>query len=113
MKCHSRPSLALIGFNPKIQADNFSGFFTGAEGWGNLIQTRKAKEQLNQVKVAYGKVVLRQIELGTNQSAKSIKVSLGSKTIPSTFKYNNGKLVILFAEQIIHDGQQLQIKIIS
>ena len=103
----------IIGFNPKIQADHFSGFFTGAEGWGNLTQTRKDNAQMNEIRVAYGKVILRQVELGTSQSARSIKVSLGSKTIPSTFKYNNGKLVIHFAEQTIHDGQNLQIKIIS
>jgi non-lysosomal glucosylceramidase len=101
----------IIAFNPKIQADRFSGFFTGAEGWGNIMQSRNANEQINQIRMAYGRVTLHQVELGVTHAIKSVRVSIGTKTIPSTFKNINGKLVILFNEQTIHDGQDLQIKI--
>ncbi|MDZ4753117.1 MAG: GH116 family glycosyl hydrolase [Phycisphaerae bacterium] len=48
----------LIGMAPRLTAEQFASFFSGAEGWGRLEQTRAARVQTNTVDVRWGRVRL-------------------------------------------------------
>ena len=50
-----------LGFAPRWQHDNFKAFFTAAEGWGTLHQTRRANSQTNRIDVKHGSVRLREL----------------------------------------------------
>jgi len=72
----------ILGFNPKVQRENFEGFFTSAEAWGSIRQTRKDGAQTNRVTVKYGVLDLRQLDIGLLKSPKKIRLFLGNTEIP-------------------------------
>src|SRR5205823_13974144 len=59
-----------LAFAPQMQADNFKAFFSAAEGWGSLRQTRKERSQENQVVVRYGTVGLRELVVEVPRGVK-------------------------------------------
>ncbi|HEY4209743.1 MAG TPA: GH116 family glycosyl hydrolase, partial [Puia sp.] len=80
----------IIGFSPKVQQENFEGFFTGAEGWGAIRQTRvpdnpgQGIRQVNTVMVRYGILHLRQINIGLERAPKRVRVFRGDVSLPCT-----------------------------
>ncbi len=68
-----------LGFAPKWQADNFQVFFTAAEGWGSLRQTREPGSQTNGIDVKHGTVTLRELVFELPKEAKAAAVRLELK----------------------------------
>jgi len=87
-----------LGFAPKINPENFKAAFTGAEGWGSIEQIRTANSQINTLKIAYGKLVIQQIEVSLPEEKRvsDIKVTLNSELVDATIKKVDNKTIVLF-----------------
>jgi non-lysosomal glucosylceramidase len=101
----------VLGFNPKIGAENFKGFFTAAQGWGNLEQSLYPAGQTNKVILKYGRLRLKQLEIKARQSPSKVIVTVDGKIISNRFKESDGKLKIDFDEQEIYTGQTIEVKL--
>ncbi|KYP14195.1 GH116 family glycosyl hydrolase, partial [Flavihumibacter sp. CACIAM 22H1] len=100
-----------LSFAPRMQPDQFKSFFTAAEGWGNITQTRTGNEQENTIKIAWGKLSLQSIGLKTASRPASVTARIGSKEIPLRFNYTAQQLQLSFDEQQLQAGDQLTIRI--
>ena len=87
-----------IGFAPKVNPENFKAAFTATEGWGSLQQIRTVTSQINTIKIAYGKLVIQQIEviLPEEKRASDIKVTLNSESVDAKSKKVGNKTIVLF-----------------
>jgi len=87
----------ILGFAPKLQQDNFKSFFSTAEGWGSFTQRREGKTQTNLIELKYGKLKLKQLELGTpSPNLKDVKLELSGKSFPFKHKMVEDRLVLIF-----------------
>ncbi|NQT84354.1 hypothetical protein HQ563_15120, partial [bacterium] len=87
----------ILGFDPKLQQDNFKSFFSTAEGWGSFSQKREGKTQTNVIELKYGRLRLRQLELKPSViSLKDVKLELSGRPFPFERKVVGDRLVIDF-----------------
>ncbi len=100
-----------LGFAPRIQAENFNSFFTGAEGWGTIEQEKKGGTQKNQVSIKYGKLNLQSLSVETTQPAKSIRLQVGDREIPVKTIQNGNQLTLNFASLQLNAGERLTVTI--
>jgi hypothetical protein len=100
----------VIGFSPRLSADRFKGFFTSAEGWGNISQTRVPGGRQHTVEVKYGRLTLRQVQLSVEPGSvpKAVKVSCNGKEIPSAF-VTGDRVEISFERTTLNKGDTLEI----
>lgn len=102
----------IMGFDPKLNADHFTGFFTAAEGWGNISQTRQGQTQQNEVAVKYGRLMLKELRISVPSAAtcESVKVLVNGIEIPSRFKA--GSWIEVFFDPIeLNEGDVLKVSI--
>lgn len=86
----------VLGFNPKISPEKFEGFFTSAEGWGNIKQERSGGVQQNSVVLKYGKLALQKIQLTSPRQPQKIQVLLNNKAVDSHFSVDGDKVAVAF-----------------
>jgi hypothetical protein len=104
----------LLSFAPKIQEDNFNGFFTAAKGWGNLVQRRSKNKQLNEVQVAFGELRLTtlQLQLDRGVDPKKITMQVNDREIAIKWKREEKKLIISAMDDVLlKNNQRLTIQI--
>lgn len=53
---------ARLGFAPRLAPDGFAAFFSAAEGWGTMRQTRAARSQTQRVEVKWGRLRLATLQ---------------------------------------------------
>lgn len=100
-----------IGFDPKIEADNFKGAFIVAEGWGSFSQRRQQNEQLNQLSLKYGQLALEQLKLTTDIEPKEVRVTLNGNVVPSKYKVKGEQLIVTLDKMNLTENDQLELKI--
>lgn len=100
----------VMGFSPKIGADRFRGFFTSAEGWGNISQTRTADRQENAVEVKYGRLTLTRLHLSVASPGRlqTGKVYVNGKEIPASFR-GTGAVEISFDPVELNTNDRLTV----
>ena len=59
---YNRPKGQIV-FAPKLNPEIFKSAFTATNGWGSLQQTKTANSQTNSLKMEYGTLAIRQIEI--------------------------------------------------
>ncbi|MDR1722832.1 MAG: hypothetical protein LBR84_02680 [Tannerella sp.] len=103
----------IIGFAPRMMTDNFKGFFTAAEGWGNISQIRQEKTQKNSIEVKYGRVSLRQVmlQISANIDPKAVRVMLNQKPLAADYEVHDG-IIISFDRIKLAKGDVLNIEIL-
>jgi uncharacterized protein (DUF608 family) len=76
----------ILRFTPRATPENYKAFFSAAEGWGSLRQTRKGTEQKVEMKVEQGKVAVRELHLSRNGSRtpSKVKVQVNGKAVRAT-----------------------------
>ncbi len=101
----------IIGFDPKIEKNNITGFFNAAEGWGNISQIRKNGKQTNSIEVKYGRLYLDklQVTLPEGMNANIAKASLNGKAIPVSVTNTNSYTEISLNGLQICSDDKLQI----
>lgn len=93
----------IMGFAPKLRSDDFTGFFTSAEGWGNIVQLRKDGKQINRVEVKYGRLYLDKLQVKLNGlNTNTVKASVNDRNI-TIGVHNNGDMV-----EVALDGLHLK-----
>jgi len=107
---HSDGPGKTIGFSPRLAPDNFKGFFTTAQGWGSLVQTRRGQQQTNHIDVKWGRVDLKtlEVELPDRAVFDKVEVSVGSNKIGAETKQHGQTVSLeLQPEVTIHENQSL------
>lgn len=100
-----------ISFMPKVQKENFKGFFTSAEGWGNIEQKRSAGGQINTITLAYGSLLLTSLSVELAGEAKKISLTVNGKDIPFSFTQKDKKLSVVFDETPVSGSQALVLSV--
>ncbi|MDI6784603.1 MAG: GH116 family glycosyl hydrolase, partial [bacterium] len=95
---HNGPE-GIIGFNPRLNPENFKSFFATATAWGSFYQKRSSKIQLNKIAVVGGTLLLRELRLGIPNSAngkiKRIEVNAKNQSISvKSFQLEDSQLQI-------------------
>ncbi|MCL3781043.1 hypothetical protein EMN47_11705 [Prolixibacteraceae bacterium JC049] len=83
----------IMTFAPKLNQKDFNGFFTAAEGWGNITQNRKGSRQVNTIEVVNGKLFLNKVKFSITKG-KSAKVTLNGKKIDTKVSILNNHITI-------------------
>ncbi len=100
-----------LRFAPRVQPDHFKGFFTAAEGWGNIGQERNPQKQSNSVTVAYGRLRLTSMEVEITGIPKNIRLMNGDRSISFTRQLKDNQLRLDFDETEIDASGSLQLSI--
>lgn len=100
-----------LAYIPAVQKENFKGFFTAAEGWGNISQQRSAGQQVNTIAVAYGKLRLKQISVEIPGKAKKVQLMLNGKPVNCSFDQPGNNITLAFEETQVEASQQLVLSI--
>ncbi|WP_431210935.1 GH116 family glycosyl hydrolase [Puia sp. P3] len=102
-----------LGFAPRLQPENFRGFFSAAEGWGTLGQRRSTGLQVNSIQVSHGRLPLREldVELPAGLTSKSVAVSLGGQSVPYGMKKDGQRLMLYFRNLTVEAGRALDVKV--
>jgi uncharacterized protein (DUF608 family) len=114
--------LALSGFHydgprqslrvaPRHSPENFGSFFTAAEGWGTLRQSRAGQGQRNEIFVREGKLAVSEVVLNSAVAAGQIaKVEKAGRVLESASRVADGVLVILLKQPVsVSAGESLVI----
>jgi hypothetical protein len=96
-----------LAYIPAVQKENFKGFFTAAEGWGNISQERSAGQQVNTISLVYGKLRLKQLSVELPGKAKKVQLMLDGKPIPCSFAQPENNITLSFDETLVDASQQL------
>jgi uncharacterized protein (DUF608 family) len=101
-----------LRLTPRHTLENFKGFFAGPDGWGSLRQTREGTAQRNELRVREGRLAVAEITLAPMAAPRRVKVESGGKTIPSTFSFNAGAVVVaLQPPAVVQPGQTLIVRL--
>jgi non-lysosomal glucosylceramidase len=92
-----------IGFAPRWQQDDFRAFFSAANGWGTLHQTRKQHSQTNGIEVKHGSVQLRELvfELPANVRHTGVRIEIQGRLVPSKATQTEQRIEIRLDEPIL------------
>jgi non-lysosomal glucosylceramidase len=102
-----------LGYDPKLQPENFKAAFTTVDGWGSITQTRTASSQVNSIKLAYGKLKIQELALGliTAKTPTSLKVSFNNKPLDVKFKKVDNTIIVLFESMEIKENEAILVMI--
>ena len=97
----------VISFAPRIKPDNYKGFFTTAEGWGNITQTISREKQSNDIELKYGRLVLQKVLLSSEKDPSSVSVTLEGKEIPCQVSKEGNYFAVSFDKLTVDKGNKL------
>jgi uncharacterized protein (DUF608 family) len=83
-----------LRFMPRHTPEHFKGFFTAAEGWGNLSQAREGQTQRNEISVCEGRLAISTLALAAISAPKRVKVQCAGKSVDCSFSFQDGVLAI-------------------
>lgn len=101
----------VMKFSPCINTKNFSGFFTAAEGWGNISQKISGAKQYNRVIVDYGRLYLNELEIDVLTNGKKVEVTINGTPVNTTIERRAGKVAISGINSILTTNDTLEVKI--
>ncbi|MFA6242746.1 MAG: GH116 family glycosyl-hydrolase [Candidatus Hydrogenedentales bacterium] len=80
-----------LAMDPRINAENYRGFFSGAKAWGTVSQNRTGSTQRNTVEIKYGAVELKELALNFGKAVGHVKVTVNGKPV-AVRREANGQL---------------------
>jgi non-lysosomal glucosylceramidase len=93
----------VIGFDPKIAPGDFKAPFTAAKGWGTFQQKNDGGKWSASLKIRYGSLTLREIQLPWLKGTVAVK--LGETTVP--VQVANGSVKFESPVDLTEDGPEL------
>jgi hypothetical protein len=92
-----------IGFAPKLRPEDFRSFFSAAQGWGTIAQTRTASAQTNEIAVSYGslRVTTIALDVPVGLQNNAVAVSHGGSLVQATEAIVNGQFVLTLATPVV------------
>jgi uncharacterized protein (DUF608 family) len=105
--------IGVIGLAPKIGAEKFQGFFSGAEGWGVLAQRRTDSLQVDSIHVCYGKLAIRevQVELPEGKVLSGVTVQTPAGLTGANVEADGRKLKIRLPGLTLVEGQGISVRV--
>ncbi|MCL3781049.1 hypothetical protein EMN47_11735 [Prolixibacteraceae bacterium JC049] len=100
----------IMTFAPKVNQNNFNGFFTAAEGWGNISQKRKGSRQVNTIEVVNGGLFLTKVTVDVLKGNKA-EVTLNGKKVEAKTSFNNGEVTVELPQLNLIQGDKLVVSI--
>ena len=103
-----------IGFDPKINADDFRAAFTTAEGWVVFEQKRENGRQINRLKVVRGSLRLQELSLGlpVGKSVGAVQATLDGKAFPADNTVSAGRIALTVkSDTVLQTGAVLEVKL--
>ena len=103
-----------LGFAPQLSPENFKAFFTAAEGWGNLVQQRKADQQINRLELKWGTLRLKTLQLQLPPGAKfrDASVTAADRPLEITTKQDGHRVEITLTEpHVLETNQALAVEL--
>jgi non-lysosomal glucosylceramidase len=93
----------MIGFAPRLQADNFKTAFTAAEGWGTFAQQITGNALTASLSLKWGQLRLKTLtlELPAAAGGMTVDVSLGGLPVPASFTRDGGRVRVTFASEVV------------
>lgn len=104
----------VMGFDPRLGADDFKAAFTAAEGWGSYAQTRSPSAQTAKLSVAHGRVVLREFRAALPGNARAARAqgSIDGREVKSFIEDAGPRARIRFPSPVVVEaGHTLDIRI--
>jgi hypothetical protein len=105
----------MLEFAPRLSADDFRAFFTGAAGWGHLVQRRDEHEQRNRIELRWGSLAISTISVYTEgrSSGKSVTVMKTDRTLEAEVSSVEDRLAIRLLEPVeLKAGEELEVRIV-
>ena len=101
----------IIGFNPKINPENFKSAFITAEGWGTFAQSNNQGVQKCELILNYGQLKINSFEVRTKKGLMKLQVFVNDENTDD-FEYNKGTgLVIVNVNNLLKTGDEISINI--
>ena len=103
-----------IGFDPKINPDDFKSAFITAEGWGSFTQKREAGRQSNSLRINYGQLMLSELVLSLENSKKinTITAKINSQKLDLAYSQTGTNVYIQLDKSELKENYKLDIEII-
>ncbi|MFS4454946.1 GH116 family glycosyl hydrolase [Maribacter sp. 2304DJ31-5] len=104
----------IVGFDPKMDAQDFSSAFITGEGWGSFTQKITGSKQINSLTLTYGKLRVGELRLAmpSTEIPKTITATINGKVVGTKFKIKDKKTVaISFKDLNLKKGDNLEITI--
>ena len=105
---YNGPAMSL-GFHPKIMKQGFRSFFTGSEGWGNIMQSINGNKQTNELILRYGKLKLKEFSVTPLSRPASFDVAVNGKRVKADMKPNGEKYRFVFDMIELKDTDRLSV----
>jgi len=106
---------ARMAYSPKLTPEKFKCFFSTAEGWGSLGQTRTLASQQNRIHLAFGRLKLRELalEVPFSRDARDVamRVAVGDRILEPRLFLDGHKATLLFDEPVVlNEGETLEVE---
>jgi hypothetical protein len=105
----------IVEFAPRLSPDDFRAFFTGAGGWGHLVQQRSESEQRNRIELRWGSLAISMMRVYTTGSGmgKSVTVTVTDRALKAAVSRVDDRLDIRLLEPVVLEADQnLEITIV-
>ncbi|MGQ1787444.1 GH116 family glycosyl-hydrolase [Saccharicrinis sp. GN24d3] len=101
----------IIGFDPKINPDNFKSAFITAEGWGSFSQKKDAGLQVYQLYLNYGELHLNKVNLVMTDENKpsSVEVLLNGQKVKAKYSQKEKQFNLEVEKLALKKGDKLEV----
>lgn len=101
----------IIGFDPKIDSENFKSAFITAEGWGSFEQKQESHQQDYQLQLKYGTLHLNQLNLVMKDEDKpsSVEVLLNNKKVDVSYSVKGKQFYLKIENLDLQKGDNLDV----
>lgn len=103
-----------LAFAPKLRPDQFSAFFTSAEGWGTYRQQAAAGRQKATLELGSGSLSLRTLGLALVGATKATRVvaEVAGKKVSASLALQENQARIQFSSVLrLRAGQRLEVEL--
>lgn len=101
----------MIGFDPKMQADDFKAAFTTGAAWGTFTQKRGNGQQEHRLTFAYGAFQLKILSLRTDKVYKKAALTINGKKVRAKLRYRDGKALVSLKKQALKAGDVVGVRL--
>ena len=101
-----------IGFAPRMTREDFKCFFSGAQGWGSLVQQRQVKVQTNAIEVKWGRLRVKSLVLELPEEGLTVEVTVrvaGEAVGCETAQEGQRLVVTLGHDFLVEAGQTIEV----
>ncbi len=105
----------MIGFAPRLAPEDFKAFFSGAEGWGSLVQKRAEGSQTSRIEVKWGilRVKTLQLELPAGAELTKASVTVAGRELSAGAAQRGMRITIVLPQaEVIQRDQAIEARLL-